>query len=363
MAQPPPPPGGPPPPPGDGPAGEPAGSGRPLPPPGGYPPPGGATPTPGPTAAGPTGEARWSPNARSSASVGILPVRALTVGDILDGAFRLLRARFARIVLLVLVVLGPYQLLSAFLTSRWLPEFGTFPGPESGEVMLFEDLAAGQALGLFSVTGVLGFMVHLLVAGALAGLVLADDGVEQLGVGDLLRGVLPRMWALIGGSMLVFGAGVLTALGLVIVAVGLGALALPLGFVFGVPAILLLMAAIAAATSLVVPVATVETDLGAGRAGVRAMTLMWRRLGRMLGVTVLVLLVLMVVTLAISLLLTVATFVAGPFAWVVDGVSGTAVSMITTPVMVFAAMLLYADARARLEGWDLELRAASPETW
>jgi hypothetical protein len=356
VAQPPPPGGGPPPPPGGYP---PPGGGYP-PPGGGYPPPGGTSPPPGPGTGPPD---RWSANARSSAHLGILPVRAFTVGDILDGAFRLLRARFGRIALLVLVVLGPYQLLSAFLTSRWLPEFGTFPGPETGEVMLFDDLEVGQAMGLFTVTGVLGFVVHLWVAGALARVVLDDDRGGRGGVGHVLRATLPRLWALIGGSLLVLGAGVLGGVVLVLVAVALGTLAVPLGFVFGIPAMLLLMAAIAAATSLVVPVATVETGVGAGRAGVRALTLMWRRMGRMLGVTVLVLLVLLVVTMAISLLLTVVTFVAGPFAWVVDGISGTAISMITTPVMVFAAMLLYADARARLEGWDLELRAASPGPW
>jgi hypothetical protein len=363
VAQPPPPPGGPPPPP--PPPG--AGSGGPSwsdtrrrggshPPPGGaYPPPGGATSAGGPVR-GPT-------PGGSPSGTGILPVRALTVGDILDGAFRLLRARFARIALLVLVVLGPYQLLSSFLTARWLPGLGSFPQPDTGEVMLLDDIAIGQALGLFTVTGVLGFAVHLWVAGALVWLVLQEDGGPAAGVGDALRASLRRGWALVGGSMLVLGAGMVVATVVVLVAVALGTLALPLAFVVGVPAVLVLLAALVAATSLVVPVAIVEADAGAARAGTRALTLLWRRLPRMLGVTVLVLLVLLAVTMAISLVLTVVAFVAGPLGWVVDGISGTAISMVTTPVTMFAALLLYVDARVRLEAWDLELRATPPPTW
>lgn len=330
------------------------------------PPPGGAPPPPVPPPAGtpPPPPGPWGAPAAGAAGQ-VLPLRALTVGDVLDGAFRLLRGRFGRVALAVVVVLGPFQFLSSFLASRLLPGGGAFGPPAMGEPDLVEidDATIAAAFGLMSVTGILGFVVHVVVAGALVWLVLREDAGGRPAVGESLAGGLGRAWALIGGTFLVGLLALAAGAVLAGVIAALVMLAWPLAILVAVPAVPLLFALAAAATSLVVPVAMVETDAGPARCARRALSLVRRRLGMMLGVTVLVLLVLMVVTFAVSMVLGVASWLAGPLAWVVDGVSGTAVSIVTTPVTVFAALLLYVDARVRLEGWDLQLRAQRPRPW
>lgn len=315
-------------------------------------PPGGGTVPGAPAGAGATG------------GVGgrVLPLKPLTVGDILDGAFRLLRDRFGRIALTVLIVLGPLQLLTAYVAAQLFPQ-PDFSGSDPEAPFTAIEDAIPEMVGLMSLTGILGFVAHVVVAGALVWLVLRADVGRQLTTSEALAGALRRAWPLLGGTALVG----LLALGvgavLVALVAGLFVVAWPLAILLAVPGFLLLLGLGAAATSLVIPVAMVETDAGAARCAGRALQLVRRRLGRMLGVTVLVLLVLMVVTMAVSLVFGVASLVAGPVGWVVDGVSSTAISVISTPVTVFAALLLYIDARVRLEGWDLQLRAQRQRPW
>jgi hypothetical protein len=374
------PPDGPPPPPepgGPGPGGR-MGAGD-LPPPTpsqGYPPPGASYPPPSGSAAptghhgqhgeagGPSGS--WaSPEGRPPGGVErgrVLPLRPLTVGDVLDGAFRLLKDRFGRVALLVVLVLGPYQLASAFMFDRFMPQVG--PGADvfdfSAEIT---DEMAAQLFGVSALAGVVGMLVYLVVGAALVWMVLREDEGRPVEMGAAIGAGARRLWVTGAGTLLVGLAALVAFFVLVLVSFALGAVFLPLGFLVGLPAGLLLMVAWMAATSLVVPTAMVETDRGAARAAGRALSLLRRRFWPIVGISLLVLLMLMLVSFAISLAFGIVGLAAGPVAWVVDGVSGTLISVVTTPVAIFAALLIYLDARVRLEGLDLALRAQRPQPW
>jgi hypothetical protein len=291
----------------------------------------------------------------------VLPLRPLTVGDVLDGAFRLLRERFGRVALLVVLVLGPYQLASAYAFDRFLPELGAAAGADAFTFGAeFSDEMAARMFAVSSMAGLVGMLVYLVVGAALVWMVLREDEGRPAEIGPALRGGLRRLWATGAGTFLV-GLGATGAL-LVVMLVSflLGAVFLPLGFLVGLPAGLLLMLAWLAATSLVIPVAMTESEAGAVKSAGRALSLLRRRFWPIVGVSALVLLMLALVSFAISLAFGLLAMLAGPAAWVVDGISGTLVSVVTTPATVFAALLIYLDARVRLEGLDLTLRARRP---
>lgn len=293
----------------------------------------------------------------------MLPLRALTVGDILDQAFRLLRARFGRTALLVLVVAGPLQLVLSLATTRLVGSVGMMApaSPESAE--LIDEELIYQLLTLVGVTGVISGIVNLLLGGALVWLLLRDDEGVEAGIGAALGAAARRAWPLLGGAALLV---LLTLAVLALVGLAstlLGMVAVPLGVIFALPWLPLLALLFAAALSLLVPTAMVEPHLGPLGTLRRVLWLLRRRPGRIVGVTLLVGLVIALVTFAISGMMSLLVLVAGPAGWIVDGLTGAGLQVISIPVTVFTALLLYVDARVRLEGWDLRLRAHRSRPW
>jgi hypothetical protein len=284
----------------------------------------------------------------------LLPYRPLTVGDVLDGAFRLLRPTFTRAALLVLLVVGPYQLLSNLVFARLVPELsdpGAFaqPGVEFDPVEL---LARVGGWGV--VLQVLGLLVHVIVGAAVVALAGQADRAEPLDVLAALRTAVARSGATVGGSVLMLVAGVLALLVVVPVLVGVAFVPI-LGIVVVLAAVVFGFGVAAGAYSLIVPVAVVE-DRGAWTTFTRALWVLRVRFWRVVGVTLLVSLLLALVGFAVVLPLGLLSFVAGPLGWIVDGAASTVVSLLVVPVTAYAALLVYLDARVRREGLDLELR-------
>ena len=267
--------------------------------------------------------------------------------------------------LMILIVLGPYQLLNAFILSRMMPDvgaFGTTTGTTDPMMAPTDMFGPGLAVASILVT-LVGMVVYTLVGGALVWMVRRDDRGGEATWGQSLGGALRRAWPLLGGGALV-GLGLIAgAIVLVLLLVLVGALALPLAILLGIPLVLIGIPAVTAVATMVVPVAIMEPQAGAVDVATRAVTLTLRRFWRMTGVMALVLLVLMVVTFAVSLVLGVLALLAGPVQWVVDGLGQAGISIVTMPVVIFSVLLLYLDARVRLEGWDLEVRAQRPGPW
>lgn len=323
------------------------------PPPGaGSAPPSGWGPPP-PPASAPWG-APWERHRVVGQPGHLLPYRPLTVGDVLDGCFRLLRPVFGRAALIVLLIMGPYQLLSNLLLARLVPELsdpallGT-AGIELDPMELF--LRIG---GWGVVLQVVGLLVTVIVVAAIVALVFQADRAEALDVAAAMRTAVSRSGATVGGSVLLLLAGLLALVVVVPLAIGLA-------FVPIVGVLVLLAAGavgygIAAGLySLLVPVAVVE-DRGAWTTFTRALWVLRARFWRVVGVTLLVTLLLGIVSVAVALPLTFLSMAVGPWSWIVDGLSATVMSVVVVPVTAFAALLVYLDARVRREGLDLELR-------
>jgi hypothetical protein len=282
------------------------------------------------------------------------------VGDVLDGSFRVLRATFATVALVVLVVQGPYQLASSLVLFTTLPEL---LDPVAMERLFTEgsfevDLAV-RALAYGGGAMIVGLLVQVLVGGALAWVALRTDRGEDATVGAAIRASFGVSGATMGGTVLVgfVGFGVLLALASV---VGIAfAVAVPLGVLVllaAVPAGVVLGAASFGAFYLVLPIAVAE-EQGPWRTFQRAIWVVRRRFWRVVGLMLLLVLVIAAISFGFSLALGFLSELAGPWRWVVEGVTATATAVLTVPIATFAALLLYLDARVRLEGYDLEVRA------
>jgi hypothetical protein len=284
----------------------------------------------------------------------------MTVGDVLDGAFRALRATFATAAVVILLVQGPFQLVSNLVFVRALPELDD---PVAMERLFTEGTAEVAVLARAAAYGgaiaIVGLLVQVIVGAALVWVAVRTDRGQQARAGAALHASLTCSGATLGGTVLVglsaLAAGVLvTAVVALLFAVAevLGLLAL----LVVIPGAFLGSVALFGAFLLVLPIAVIEGN-GAWTTFRRALWVVRGRFWRVVGIMLLLGLVIMAVSIGFSLVLGVGAQLAGELRWIVDAVSGTVAALITAPVTVFVALLVYLDARVRLEGYDLELRA------
>jgi hypothetical protein len=277
----------------------------------------------------------------------LLPARPLSFGDTVEGVLRLSARIFWRTALLVLLVIGPYQLLSSYLVARVVPESFT-PGDLFGEQPTLVPADVLERFGVWTVVlQVLGLLVHLVVLTAAVAFVLQDDRGERPSTRDALRLASDRSGATVGGSVLLLGASLLLLVLVLPAAVVLAAVPV-VGPVVGLVLGLAVTAAIAGGSLLVVPVAAVE-DRGAWTTFRRVLWVVRGRFRRLLGTVGLVVLA-FVVALLVSIPLLVLTAAVGPPGWLVDGLISTLVTAIGLPVVAVAGLLVHHDALQRAAG-------------
>ena len=325
------------------------------------PPPGSSPPPPGHSQPSGSSPSQGTPLPSAGAPPGaglpghIVALRPLTVGDTLDGIFQSLRASFGTLLGLVLLVVGPYQLLSGAAFDRLLPGFGAFDDPQSFEAFdtMFEDLI--PALGWLAVLFVVGLLVSVIVAGALTAVAGAADRAQPISIGQALRISLERSGATVGASVLVLLAAVLTTLVLAIPLALLGLASPAVAIVLFVPIVLVVGLCGMVLSSLVIPIA-IEEERGAWTTFVRAVSLLRRRFGYITGITMLVVLLLIAVTLGLGVVTLILTFVLGGIGWIGESIQAMLSTLVSAPVTALAAWVIHRDARVRLEAYDVVVR-------
>lgn len=289
-----------------------------------------------------------------------LPLRPLTVADVLDGAVRAVRRVIGPTAALVLVVLGPLQLVTNLAISR------VAPGLVGGGLTALVDLdvlltaTGSEALVLVNLlTGLLGYLLSLVASAGVVALLLAEDRGEHPSLGGALRVAVRALVAILVASFLLSSlagtVGIVVLLGsiLVLVIPFVG----PVVFVLLVLPILVVGIALAVAlTSVVVPVAVVERG-GPIQTLTRAVTIVARRPVAIAGITVLMGIVVGVLALALQLPFVLLAGIAPVGGWAVEALGTTAGQLISVPLSAAAALLVYLDVRVRSEGLDLEVRA------
>ena len=330
-------------------------------------------PRPQPAAPGPSG---WT----APSSPGIVPLRPLTLGEILTGSFTVLRrsprttfgtALLAQVVVLLVtvVVTGGVAALAFLRIDSVLPED--------------REAATAGAVAVTALAALVPLALSLVVSALLQGLFVLETSQQVLGrrlrLAGLWRLARGRLLALVGWSLLLTLAGtvVLAVLvGVVVLGVALGG---GTGAVVAVVAALLLgLAAVAGAAWLLtrtafVPSAIVLERVPVGVAVRRSWALtrggFWRTLGILLLVLVMIQVAAQVVTAPFSLLGPIVlgiflptgtedpttAIVASAALYLLTVVVASVVGAVGSVVQSASTALLYVDLRIRREGLDLEL--------
>jgi len=342
-------------------------------------PPAGATGTPGGVGPSPDGAAPtpgWTPPPRP----GIIPLRPLTLGDILAGAFQVIRRNprptfgFALVVSLVSTLV--VTLVTGVVTGLLLARI------DSAAAADVETVTAGSVLGIVITT-----VVASTLSAALTSLVLGVISLEvargALGERHTLRGLWQgmrgRIWPLVGWTVLLVAAVFLAIIIVVaLITVVFAAAGTTAGVVVAV--IVVIVGGLGATVlgfwlttklAFVAPALVVERRR-LGDAIARSWRLtrghFWRILGIQLLVSTIVGIAVQVVTVPLSVVGQFGALLinpngsegAGIAILVVIGLLTLALVSVATAVALVAQSavpaLLYLDVRMRSEGLDLELQ-------
>ncbi|WP_239373958.1 hypothetical protein [Frankia sp. Cj5] len=256
---------------------------------------------------------------------GIIPLRPLAVGEILDGAFTAVRRNPGATVGLTIAATAVVQIISTLLTA-WSQRTST--------------AAEGFAT---AVTFVLYGVLAIVLAGMLSAVVSEAVLGGRMSAGEALRRIQPRLGGLIGLSIAV---GLLTVLGLIGLFVG---------------AIFVMVALCMATPAFVLEGGSISTALRRSWTLVRGTW--WRTFG------ILLLAEIMVGILTAILLIPLAVIIAVGGGSLTDPSNGTLTALgllltavmniaaraVTTPISAGVIVLLYIDRRIRLEGLDVTL--------
>ncbi len=312
---------------------------------------------------------QWPRYGEAAPKPGVIPLRPLGVGEILDGAFASIRRNPKAILGLAAIVMTISAVISATIT-RTLLNLGGLNLPSPGQQLTTAQAThlLGRAVAVlvpaFALTVLLTFIVQAILAGLLAPIMARGVSGQQISAGDAWRVTRPRLPSLLLATLLVLlaGLGPLLILGLL---VAIAAVAGSPPVVYGLLVLLGLVALVltiwfSTMLSLVTPVVVLENQ-GPARALARSWRLVTRSFWRVFGITLLAGIIVAIAGGILQLPFSVLGAVAG------GGIGGTIVIVIgtiaagtvTRPITAGVTVLLYVDMRMRKEGLDLALRTAS----
>ena len=350
----------------------------------GYPPPGGPA---GPGAYGAPGYGGYASVLAPKPS--IIPLRPLSIGEILGGAFESLRANPKAMFVPSLVVMSIVGLLSAGSFALFLSRLG-LPNLTSGKVELSDtdvDKIGASLVGLLvqlGVTSVLSMMATSIIIGLLIVTVSRTILGRKASLGDVWQRTRPRVWALIGQTLLIeLILAVITAV-FVAVAVGIGWALLgnviangasedsagTFVVVFLVLLALLIVLGLAVFALMcklcLAPAALVLENIGVMEGISRSWTLtrgyFWRIVGIRLLSFIIVFFASQIVSQGVSIVMQGLVYAAPDMTLAILVASTLLSSLVQAAILPFdsaVVALMYTDLRMRSEGLDVELRHAA----
>jgi hypothetical protein len=262
----------------------------------------------------------------------------MSVGDILDGAFKLLRANARSMLIMVATIMVPIEVLVGFLQRNTLGGKGFFSAlrdPASASTQSDPTSAITVLLVTFAVY----WFVIPLVCGGVSRVVMVSYMGGELGPKQAVGAALRRAPALIAATIVVHLAESVSALACVV----------PLLFVFP----LFVMTAPAIAIEELGPIAGLRRSISLGK----------RRYWPTMGVALLAGVIAYFMGNVLGVIPNVIAVIIGlKYGWILISASGVLVAFVTIPLITIVATLIYLDSRIRLEGFDLQVVAAGLDT-
>ncbi|MGW1513162.1 DUF7544 domain-containing protein [Streptomyces sp. NPDC002394] len=330
-------------------------------------------PGPGPNWGTPPPNAHWG--RPPAAQPGVIPLRPLGMGEILDGAAKTLRT-YWRTVLAISVTVAVISQVCNILAQRYLVPAAPAANPDATPAEQLEQSLDSMQSSLAGMGPSLLVMVMAsLVSAALLTVVISRAVLGRpVSLGSAWQEARPRLLRLLGLTLLISAAIV------AVVAVGL----LP-GLLIGGGAGVALtliggLGAIVAVVWLLIRFSLSSPALMLERQGVvqslkRSAKLVRGSWWRVFGITVLTWLLLSLFAMIIEIPFMVIGFLldsdgfsgllsgtSTTFGWpflIVTGIGGVITNAITYPISAGVTVLLYVDQRIRREALDLELARAA----
>lgn len=309
---------------------------------------------------------------------GVIPLRPLGIGEILDGSISTLRSHPKAMLGLSLVVAVVVQLVTVPVTWLLLRDnseffsFGATAAPPPGE----EFSAAADTISSAGVQGFVTFVAVIFLTGVLTAVVSRAVLGQPVSIGSAWRQAKPRLPALFGVTALVALLVLLLATitigpGLVLGALGAPTAGVAVALVVGVPAFIVAAIYFTVAFALAPSAAVLERQrpvaaLRRARALIKGAW--WRTAIILLLVNLLALFIGFLLSLPFSVLSMIAAAVTGGgdrfnmfgiVPLVIGSIGSIISSAITWPFSAAATVLVYVDRRMRREGLDLELARAA----
>jgi hypothetical protein len=259
-------------------------------------------------------------------------LRPRGIGEILDSAVALYRARFTKLLLVAATVVIPVQILSALVLLSAEPK--GFSLNVTGTVTPQYDTSSfAVRFAATVVVAVVGILSTALIV-AVCTRIVADAYIDRTSeTRDAVRSVRPRVFAIIGTSLLVL---ISEAVGVVFCFVGVL-----------VPLTLFAVA---------VPVLILE-GVGVSAAIGRSVTLTRPHIMHVLGMVITAQLLAGILNAGLALAAHLVVRSGGSTVAVVvgQGIANTIAGVLTTPFVATAVVVLYFDLRIRDEAFDVQL--------
>lgn len=318
----------------------------------------------------------WGPGPGMPTQPGIVPLRPLNIGEILDGAFRAIRANPKVMFGLSLIVMAAVAVIDTIIVLTFFDDLGALLNGSLDPALVSADdaLALGLGSGVATLVSVVAAAFGTTV---LTGLLILSVSEAVLGRAIELPALWQRakgqIWRLIGQTLLIGVVISASMVVLLLVTILLVSAAVANGDNAGLVAVAVLLVALAAVVLyawVYVKLALAAPSLMLERVGIVAsLGRSWRltkgQFWRVLGILITAALIVIVANVALAVpvsMLSALFFSADPFATgalLFTNIANVLVSALTVPFMAAVTALVYIDVRMRTEGLDVALARAA----